>query len=113
MREVYKKYGDESGPNYILDLEGPDGNVYYLWGLLEDIFNQYGWSGDPIEESKTGGHYDMSVRHKYPYEGYEAVLDYCLHHLSPSPAGIEFRMYGTEVGQVSDYHYALERAQGE
>ena len=112
MREVYKKYGDESGPNYILDLDGPDGNVYYLWGLLEDTFNQYGWSGDPIEESKTGGNYDMSVRHTYPYEGYEAVLDYCLHHLSPSPAGIEFRMYGHEVGQVSDYHYALEQ-QGE
>ena len=105
MREVYKEYAGDSGPNYILDLDGPDGNVYYLWGLLEDTFNQYGWSGDPIEESKTGGHYEGGGA---PYQGYEGVLDYCLHHLSPSPAGVEFRMYGHEVGQVSDYQYALE-----
>ena len=105
MREVYKEYAGDSGPNYILDLDGPDGNVYYLWGLLEDTFNQYGWEGDPIEESKTGGHYEGGGA---PYQGYEGVLDYCLHHLSPSPAGVEFRMYGQEVGQVSDYQYALE-----
>ena len=106
MREVYKKYGDESGPNYILDLDGPDGNVYYLWGLLDKFMDE-----DAVEESKNGAHYNNPD--DCPYEGYERVLDYCLHHLSPSPAGIEFRMYGTEVGQISDYHYALERAQGE
>jgi hypothetical protein len=104
MREVYKKYGDESGPNYILDLEGPDGNVYYLWGLLDKFMDE-----DAVEESKCGGHYDESIRHEYPYEGYEAVLDYCLYHLSGCPAAIEFRMYGTEVGQISDYNYALEK----
>ena len=48
-----------------------------------------------IEESKQEG-------------GYEGVLAYCLYHLSPSPAGVEFRMYGQEVGQVSDYQNALE-----
>ena len=105
MREVYKKYGDESGPNWILDLEGPDGNVFALWGILEQFFYAYGWEGDPVEESKAGGHYENGGA---PYEGDEGVLDYCLHHLSPSPAGIEFRMYGHEVSQVSDYQYALE-----
>ena len=101
MREVYKEYAGDSGPNYILDLEGPDGNVYYLWGLLENLIGE-----DAIEESKNGGHY--ANPDDCPYEGYEGVLDYCLHHLSPSPAGIEFRMYGTEIGQISDYRHALE-----
>jgi len=101
MREVVKEYAGDSGPNYILDLEGPDGNVYYLWGLLENLMGE-----DAIEESKNGGHY--ATPDDCPYEGYEGVLDYCLHHLSPSPAGIEFRMYGTEVGQISDYRHALE-----
>ena len=91
MREVYKRNGDESGPNYILDLDGPDGNVYYLWGLLENLIGE-----DAIEESKEEG-------------GYDGVLAYCLHNLSSDPIGIEFRMYGHEVGQVSDYHYAKEQ----
>ena len=110
MREVNKEYAGDSGPSWILDLEGPDGNVFVLWGILEQFWEIFGWEGDPVEESKTGGHYENG---DCPYEGYEGVLDYCLHHLSPSPAGIEFRMYGTEVGQMSDYNYALERAQGE
>ena len=104
MREVYKEYAGDSGANYILDLDGPDGNVYFLWSILERFIDE-----DAIEESKCGGHYDESIRHTYPYEGYDAVLDYCLHHLIPSPAGVEFRMYGHEVGQVSDYHYALSQ----
>ena len=108
MREVQKEYAGDSGPSWILDLDGPDGNVYNLWGILEQFWELYAWEGDPIEESKNAGHYDPSVRDEYPYEGYEAVLDYCLYHLSPSPAGIEFRMYGEEVGQISDYRYALE-----
>ena len=33
MREVYKEYAGDSGPNWILDLEGPDGDVYNLWGI--------------------------------------------------------------------------------
>jgi len=104
MREVYKKYGDESGPNYILDLDGPDGNVYYLWSILERFIDE-----DAVEESKCGGHYDESVRHKYPYKGYEAVLDYCLYHLQGCPAAIDFRMYGHGVQQISDYHYAMRQ----
>ena len=105
MREVPKEYAGDSGPSWILDLEGPDGNVYALWGILQQFADLYGWEsdtyeGEMIEESKQEG-------------GYEGVLAYCLHHLSPSPAGIEFRMYGHEVGQVSDYNYALEQAQGE
>jgi hypothetical protein len=102
MREVYKKYGDESGPNYILDLDGPDGNVYYLWGLIENLIGE-----DAVEESKIGGHY--ANPDDCPLEGYECVLDYCLSQLSPSPIGIEFRMHGEEVGQISDYHYAMEQ----
>jgi len=105
MREVYKKYGDESGPNYILDLEGPDGNVYFLWGLLDKFMDE-----DAVEESKNGAHY---ANGNCPYEGYERVLDYCLHHLQCSPTAIDFKMYGHDVQQISDYHYALERAQGE
>ena len=105
MREVEKEYAGDSGPNWILALDGPDGNVYNLWGILEQFFSAYAWEGDPIEESKSGGHYATG---KCPYEGYEGVLDYCLHHLSPSPAGVEFRMYGHEVNTVSDYQYALE-----
>ena len=85
MREAYKEYAGDSGPNWILDLDGPDGNVYNLWGILEQFFDLYDWEGDPVEESKNGGHY---VGGGAPYEGYEGVLDYCLHHLSPSPAGI-------------------------
>ena len=100
MREVYKKYGDESGPNYILDLDGPDGNVYFLWGFLDKFMDE-----DAVEESKNGAHY---ANGDCPYEGYERVLDYCIHHLQGSPTGIEFRMYGEEVQQISDYQYALE-----
>ena len=105
MREVYKKYGDESGPSWILDLDGPDGNVYCLWGILEQFWEMFDWEGDPVEESKTGGHFENGGA---PYEGYEGVLDYCLYHLSPCPAAIEFRMYGHEVQQISDYRFALE-----
>ena len=106
MREVEKEYAGDSGPSWILDLEGPDGNVYALWGILQQFADLYGWESDGtnmIEESKNNK----------PYDGYESVLDYCVYHLSPSPAGVEFRMYGTEVGQISDYRYALEQAQGE
>ena len=79
--------------------------MFALWGILEQFWDAYGWEGDPIEESKTGGHYEGGGA---PYEGYEVELYYCLHHLSPSPAGIEFRMYGEEIQQISDYQYALE-----
>ena len=40
MREVYKKYAGDSGPNFILDLDGPDGNVYFLWSLLERFIDE-------------------------------------------------------------------------
>ena len=96
MREVEKEYAGDSGPNYILDLEGPDGNVYYLWGLLDEFMSE-----DAIEESKIGAHYNNPA--DCPYEGYECVLDYCLHHLSPSPVGIEFRVYGTEITSIPEY----------
>ena len=101
MREVYKEYAGDSGPNYILDLDGPDGNVYYLWGILEKFMDE-----DAVEESKNGGHY---ANGDCPYKGYDCVLDYCLYHLSGSPAAIEFRMYGHEVQQLSDYHYAISQ----
>ena len=66
MREAYKEWAGDSGPNWILDLEGPDGNVYNLWVILEQFFELYDWEGDPVEESKTGG-------------------NYCLLYTSPSP----------------------------
>ena len=109
MREAYKELAGDSGPNWILDLEGPDGNVFNLWGILEQFFELYDWEGDPVEESKTGGHYEGGGA---PYEGYEGVLDYCLYFLSPSPAGVEFRMYGQEIQQVSDYRHALSNKPG-
>ena len=106
MREVEKEYAGDSGPSWILDLDGPDGNVYALWGILKQFADLYGWERDGtdmMEESKNNT----------PYEGYESVLDYCIHHLSGDPAGVEFRMYGHEVCGVSDYQYALQEAQGE
>ena len=98
MREVHKEYAGDSGPSWILDLDGPDGNVFALWGILKQFADLYGWEDDGtdmIEESKQEG-------------GYEGGLAYCIDNLSPSPAGVEFRMYGQEVGQVSDYTNALE-----
>ena len=83
-----------SNSGRVIDLDGPDGNVYYLFGLIENLLGE-----DAVEESKQG-------------DGYEGVLEYCLHNLSPDPIGIEFRMYGNEVGQVSDYNDALYEAQG-
>ena len=105
MREVYKEYAGDSGANYILDLDGPDGNVYFLWSILERFIDE-----DAVEESKNGGHY--ANPDDCPYEGYDRVLDYCLYHLQGSPAAIDFRMYGHDVQQISDYHYALSQ-QGE
>jgi len=110
MREAYKEYPGDSGPNFIVDLDGPDGNVFALWGILQQFANLYSWEdnkGDMIEESKHNGHIELPHDGSGYYKGYEGVLDYCLHHLSPSPAAVEFRMYGHEVGQVSDYQYAL------
>ena len=101
MREVEKEYAGDSGPSWILDLEGPDGNVYALWGILKQFADLYGWESDGtdmIEESKNNKQYD----------GYEGVLAYCIDNLSPSPAGVEFRMYGNEVEGISDYEYAKE-----
>ena len=100
MRDVQKAFDSDSGPNYILDLDGPDGNVYYLWGLLKNLLGE-----ETIEESKNAGHYtDPS---KCPFEGYERVLDYCLHHLQGDPHGISFQMFGNEISQIEDYRHAL------
>ena len=108
MREAYKEWAGDSGPNWILDLEGPDGNVFNLWGILQQFADLYGWEEDTYE-----GEMIESSKNNPPYEGYDGVLDYCLYHLSPCPAAVEFRMYGHEVGQLSDYHYALSQHQGE
>ena len=101
MKKVKKEYTNASGPNWILDLDGPDGNVFVLWGLLKQLWEIFDWEGDPVEESKIG---------RPPYKGYEGVLDYCLHHLTPLPAGIEFRMYGYEIERVSDYQSAIQNS---
>jgi len=105
MYEVEKEYAGDSGPNWVVDLDGPDGNVFNLWGMLEQFWQAYGWEGDPIWESKNGGHY--ANRDDAPYKGYEGVLDFCFHQLMPSPAGVEFRVYGTEVTCVGEYKDAL------
>ena len=38
MREAYKEWAGDSGPNWILEVEGPDGNVFAIWGRLEQFF---------------------------------------------------------------------------
>ena len=96
MHEVVKEYAGDSGPNWVVDLEGPDGNVFALWGMLERFIDE-----DAIEDSKIGGHY--ANPDDCPYEGYERVLDYCLHYLAPSPPGIEFRVHGTEITSIPEY----------
>jgi len=105
MREVQKEYAVDSGPSWILDLDGPDGNVFVLWAILEQFWEIFDWEGDPVKESQSVG---LDQSGECPYVGYEGVLAYCLRHLSPSPAAIEFRMYGHEIQQVSDYQYALD-----
>ena len=99
MREVYKEYAGDSGANYTLDLDGPDGNVYFLWSILERFIDE-----DAIEESTNGCHY--ANPDDCPYEGYDRVLDYCRYHLQVRPAAIDFRLYGHDVQQIPDYHFA-------
>ena len=99
MREVYKPTGNESGPDYILDLDGPDGNVYVLFGLIDKLMGS-----ECVEEAQKGEHYTNPE--DCPHEGYERILDYMLT-MMPQ---IELRMYGHLVGQVSDYESALMEA---
>ena len=95
MEKIHKEYDGDSGPDWILNLEGPDGNVYYLWALLEKYID-----ADAIEESKNNP----------PFEGYEGVLDYCLDNLTGCGPAIEFRMYGRHIQQVvPDYRSALSQ----
>jgi hypothetical protein len=100
MRNYPKNFGD-SGPEYILDLDGPDGNVYVLWGVIKNLLGE-----ECIEESKNNGHIcnpeTPSDTNGY-YSGYKGVLDYMIHMLPQ----IEFRMYGDVVQQVSDYEHGL------
>ena len=95
MRNYPKRFGD-SGPEYILDLDGPDGNVYVLWGIIENLLGE-----ECVEESMNNGHCENPET--AAYSGYKGVLDYMLHMLPQ----IEMRMYGNEIQQVSDYDYAL------
>ena len=105
MNKVYKKYDGDSGSEWILNLDGSDGNVYYLWALLERCLGEYA-----IEESKTNGHIEPP-HGTGCYTGYKGVLDYCLWQLTGCPHAIEFRMFGHLVTQVSDYEWALEQEQ--
>ena len=99
-------------PKPLVKIHGKPIMWYTFWTLYAHGFRNFilplGYKGDMIEESKRNGHIELPHEGNGYYKGYEGVLDYCLHHLSPSPAGVEFRMYGHEVGQVSDYQYALE-----
>ena len=100
MREYPKRFGD-SGPEYILDLDGPDGNVYMLWGYIASLLGE-----ECVEESKNNGHCnnpETPAPTNMYYSGYKGVLDYMIHMLPE----IEFRMYGHVIQQVSDYEYAL------
>ena len=104
METVYRPHGDESGPHYILNLDGPDGNVFALWGIIEKLMGE-----ECVEESKNNGHIELPHEGNGYYHGYKGVLDYMIYMLGHI---IEFRMYGYEVGQVSDYEWAVENYAG-
>jgi len=97
VRKYYKRDGD-SGPDWIIDLDGPDGNVYNLLNAIEQVMGDEKY----VHEAFMGEHYENPQ--DCPYEGYERVLDYMLYNCPE----IELRMYGHHVQQVNDYHYAYE-----
>ena len=105
METVYKPHGDESGPDYILHLDGPDGNVFVLWGIIEKLMGE-----ECVEESKNNGHIELPHEGNGFYQGYKGVLDYMIYMLGHI---IEFRMYGHLVQQVSDYDFMLENCVGD
>ena len=105
METVHKPHGDESGPDYILHLDGPDGNVFVLWGIIEKLMGE-----ECVEESKNNGHIELPHEGNGFYQGYKGVLDYMIYMLGHI---IEFRMYGHLVQQVSDYDFMLENCVGD
>ncbi len=89
MKPYPKRFGD-SGPEYIIDLDGPDGNVYNLFNAIETVMGDEKY----IEEAKNAEHYTNPA--DCAYEGYERILDYIL---SMCPE-IELRFNGKEIQQV-------------
>jgi len=68
MKPYPKRFGD-SGPEYIIDLDGPDGNVYNLFNAIETVMGDEKY----IEEAKNAEHYTNPAN--CAYEGYEGILD--------------------------------------
>ena len=89
MKPYPKRFGD-SGPEYIIDLDGPDGNVYNLFNAIETVMGDEKY----IEEAKNAEHYTNPA--DCAYEGYERILDYMLT-MCPE---IELRFNGKEIQQV-------------
>ena len=52
MKPYPKRFGD-SGPEYIIDLDGPDGNVYNLFNAIETVMGDEKY----IEEAKNAEHF--------------------------------------------------------
>ena len=103
MWKKHKRYGDESGPDYMIDLEGPDGNVYNLFNAIETVMGDEKY----IEEAKNGEHYTNPDDNAY--EGYERILDYML----TMCTDIEFRFNGKLIQQVYPcYHDAVCKTKG-
>ena len=99
----YPKEFWQSGPEYIIDLEGPDGNVYNLFNAIETVMGDEKY----IEEAKNGEHYMTPSDNAY--EGYERILDYMLT-MCPE---IELRFNGHHIQQVYPcYHDKVCSARG-
>jgi hypothetical protein len=95
--ENYPKQWGDSGPDYIINLEGPDGNVYNLFNAIEKVMGNSKY----VYEAQSAQHYTNPA--DCAYEGYERILDYILT-MCPE---IELRMHGHHVQQVYPcYHYA-------
>ena len=80
------------------------GTCLFLWGIIEKLMGE-----ECVEESKNNGHIELPHEGNGFYHGYKGVLDYMIHMLGHI---IEFRMYGHEVQQVSDYEFVLKNTVG-
>lgn len=95
MRKYYKRHDGDSGPDWIIDLDGPDGNVFHLLTAIKRVMGHEKYAAEAI----SGEHYENPK--DCPYTGYDCVLDYILYNCPE----IELRMYGHHVQQVNDYHH--------
>ncbi len=99
MTPYPKRFGD-SGPEWIIDLESQDGNLYKLLKAIEKVMGEEKYA----IEALNGEHY--SDIDNCPYNGYERVLDYILTMIPD----IELRYHGQEIQQVYPcYHDSAKK----